>query len=293
MLLVALSVHSWASNANDGKDSLTTENADATEGEWEVEWPDYQPWTVVRIQGKLKMKGMPVSPTLKIFMQRDSLVDISMRAPFVGEAGRLTVTPDSVIVVNKMNKTYAQESIPESPIPLGINDVQDLLLGRFFLPGHDVMNENLDELVDIYYEDEGLFNVVPKDKARIEGVKYGFLTDGYFKPLMLMILPQVKKIGRQINNHTETADSTADGTNSQEDLADDVTIDEETPEVDFVYERKGNGYDIIFVYKDMMKTFDAILELKEPEWRGDAPKAPDLSKFRRLGMEDFFRSVFK
>lgn len=245
------------------------ESNDSTE--FEVIWPEYEVWERVTIEGKLKMKGLPLSPSLRIFMQKDSLVDISMRAPFVGEAGRLTVTSDSVTGVNKMNKTYFNAPLSpargimnssgshfsgDSEVSVWIGMVQDFLLGRFFLPGHNVMQEDLDTLVDIYFEEEGRFNVVPTQAAEIQGLKYGFMVDELFNPLMIVVLPE-----------------------SREDL-----------EIDAVYTRKLKGYDIQLIYQDGSRALEATLELKEPQWGGDAPKPIEINKkFREVGLEEFLR----
>ena len=131
-------------------------------------------WETVNIQGKLKMKGLPLSPGLKIFMTKDSLIDISVRAPFVGEAVRIEITSDSVTAVNKMNKTYIKESIGEYTrfYPGALSNIQDLLLGQFFIPGVDMDEVALEEVVEVF-DEGGQHNVVPKPVAELEGLKYG------------------------------------------------------------------------------------------------------------------------
>lgn len=228
------------------------------EEEIEIEYPEYDVWEKVSLQGKLKMQGLPLSPSVKIFMEKDSLIDLSLRAPFVGEAGRMIVTPDSVTVVNKMNKTYVKEGIAEflQYYPGGLGDLQNLFLARFFLPGFDVNTAELDELIDIYYEDNQ-FNVVPKGAAEIEGVKYGFVVDESFRPLMLVVLPETRG---------------------------DI-------EIDAFYKYKLQGYDMQIVYQEGEQSRDLVLELKEPEWGGEAPKGIDTGKkYRKLGFGEFLRA---
>ena len=225
----------------------------------ELSYPDYLPWDKVTLQGKLKMKGLPLSPTIKIFMKKDSLISISARAPFVGEAVRIEMNRDYFTAVNKMNKTYVNENISEflKFYPGGLSDVQNLLLGRFFLPGFDVTEEDLEPLIDIFYED-GQYNVVPKGEAVIEGISYGFVVDDMFRPLMLVALPENK----------------------------------EEMEISVVYNYKLQGYDLLFSYIDGSKGFETTLELKEPEWGGEAPKPIDLEKkYRQLTVSEFINSV--
>ena len=234
----------------------------------EIELPINEPWEVVTLSGKLKMKGLPLSPNVKIFMKRDSLISMSLRAPFVGEAGNLEVTPDSVLLINKMNKTYIKESIGNQGLGignqglgigsrgLGIRDLQDLLLARFFIPGFDLELEELDDLIEII-DDEGQLNVVPKSKAEIEGVKYGFVIDNEFNPVMLVVLPQAKP------------DS----------------------EIDVIYDYKFKGYDIQCTYIDGNRQFGLTLELNNPEWKGEMPKQVTLNKYRKVNFEEFMRSM--
>lgn len=241
-------------------DIVVTDVPDTTS--FEIEWPDYAPWTVVNLEGKMKMKGLPLSPTVKIFMKRGQLVNMSLRAPFIGEVGRLDLTPDGITIINKMNKTYVEEEFKKSGLMinevLSINDLQDLLLGRFFIPGHDVMKEDLDELVEIFYEDDQ-FNVIPKKKAEIPGVRYGFAVDESFNPTLLVVMPLES---------------------SSKDL-----------EVSAEYIRKLSGYDLTFAYAEGSRGYEMTLELKNPVWNGDAPKAIDLGKYRKVSFQEFMRSM--
>lgn len=223
----------------------------------ELEFPDYLPWEVVTLEGKLKMQGLPLSPTVKIFMERDSLISASMRAPFLGEVGRLEITPEKLLVVNKMSKTFMEQDLRGRGVigdkVLGIREVQALLLGRFFLPGIDIANVDLEEFVDIFYEDDQ-FNVIPKDAAVIEGVKYGFAVDQQFNPTLLVVMPN---------------DS------SDRDL-----------EVAAEYFRKLSGYDLTISYSEGDKNVEMKFEFKSPEWKGEAPKGIDLGKYKRVGLKE-------
>lgn len=222
------------------------------------------------LQGKLKMKGLPLSPSIKIFMERDSLIDISLRAPFVGEAGRAVITPDTLVVVNKMSKTYIAESLrnvlggktPSDSVAsksiLSINDIQDLLLGRFFLPGIDLETVEFSDVMDIYPDEEEKYNVVPKGEAEIENVTYGFVVDRDFVPLMMVLLPQYLP---------------------------DV-------EIDVFYTYKLKGYDLKAVYQKGNKALDLTLELKDPEWNGEKPNGIEIgNKFRKVNFEEFMRGM--
>lgn len=235
---------------------ITEENLVEVGDSIEIIFPNYEPWDVASLAGKLKMQGLPLSPTLKIFMKRDSLISVSVRAPFMGEVGRLDLTPDTLLLANKMNKTFMKQSVGglnSKTLPFGIDDIQDLLLARFFLPGFDVMEDDLEELTDITYSD-GQVNVVPKGEAEIPGVKYAFAVDEYFTPLMILVMPE----------------------------------DNPEVEIDVVYDYKQKGYDIWFGGKFGSKAMEATLEMKDPEWKGDEPKPLDLRKYREAKIEQIF-----
>lgn len=224
----------------------------------EVFLPDYLPWERVTLQGKLKMQGLPLSPSVKIFMLRDSLISISIRAPFVGEAARIEINQDSITAVNKMNKTFVSERVSEflKYYPGGISNVQDLLLDRFFLPGQNLEEAEIEDLIDIYFEDDQ-YNVIPKGEAEIEGIKYGFVVDEAFNPLMIIILPE-----------------------SRPGL-----------EISAVYNRKLQGYDLQFIYQEDNKKMEFTLEMKEPDWDGETPKPLNLDKkYKKLTLGEFVSS---
>ena len=223
----------------------------------EITFPEYEPWEYASIDGKLKMKGLPLSPGVKIRMKKDSIVNISVRAPFIGEAVVIELNPDSLTVVNKMNKTFVREGLNSigKYYPGGISDIQNLLLARFFLPGHDAETEDLSELTDIYFLDDQIM-VVPIGDAKIPGVEYGFVIDEEFEPLYLVVVPEGGGM-----------------------------------EVTASYIYKLDGYDLVLALDGGPAPSSMTLELKNPEWKGDIPKEQDLKKFKRLGFQEFMSQI--
>ncbi|MCH5224995.1 MAG: DUF4292 domain-containing protein [Muribaculaceae bacterium] len=224
-------------------------------------FPVYEPWRVASLKGKLKMQGLPISPSVKIFMKKDSLISLSLSAPFVGEAGRLELTPDSVTVVNKMKKTFVKEGYRQWMDKigygmLGISEVQNLLLARFFLPGINLDEVEIDDVVEVFNEGQQL-NVVPKGIAELPGIKYGFVVDNLFNPVMLVVIPS----------------------------------DSPDTEVDAIYTPSLDGYNIDINYIDSVKNMGIRLDLKNPEWSGEAPKPIDLRKYRQLSFPDFMKKL--
>mgnify|MGYP002908447808 FL=1 len=50
----------------------------------------YTPWSSVQLDGKLRMDKLPVSPSVRIYMEKGKKLYISVRAPFVGDDGGVT-----------------------------------------------------------------------------------------------------------------------------------------------------------------------------------------------------------
>ena len=67
----------------------------------------FSSWNTVMLSAQLQMDGLPLSPSLKIFMEKGKSMSMSVRAPFIGEAGRLEFANDTVVAVNKMKNVYA------------------------------------------------------------------------------------------------------------------------------------------------------------------------------------------
>lgn len=218
-------------------------------------WTD---WEKVTMSGKLKMRGLPLSPSLKIFMIKDSLISISLRAPFVGEAGKCEITPDSILAVNKMKKTYFKESLAEifQYYPGGITDLQDLLLARIVFPGTEGYMIEDPEMVQVFMSDDGLA-LLPGEEIAAEGFSYGYILDDYFRPLTMLAVP---------NNFPDVL-------------------------VSLIYSYESKGYSIDAAFTSNQYSLSALLQLDNPEFgKGDAELFRITSKFRRQSMRDFLRS---
>ena len=222
-------------------------------------WTD---WDEVSLNGKLKMAGLPVSPSVKIFMQRDRAIFISLRAPFVGEVGRAEITDSTVLMVNKMKKVYMEESLEKvfSFYPGSLYDLQNLILGRVALPGLGILSHEVEDSVDIYAEEDGTFSLVVAEEAEIPGINYGYVFDSGFWPVALLVLPQ------------------------------------QTPDVSVTlgYEYYEHGYDMTVFYRSDTKNYHATLELDEPDWNGRAfDRLSISSKYRKVDLKEFMNSLLR
>lgn len=95
----------------------------------------YNSWEGVAINGKMSMKGLPIDPSAKIYMERGKQLLISVRAPILGEVARIEIADGEILLLNRMKKVYARESLDKflSKVNMSLEDVQDIFLGRIFL----------------------------------------------------------------------------------------------------------------------------------------------------------------
>lgn len=131
--------HAGASSADSltaaGQDVVGEESA-LTKGEakkvTELITADYINWNKASISGKLKTDMLPIPVTLRMDMEKNKRLSVSLRAMFIGEAFRIEMTPGNLYLINKRAKTYYQlEYDAERPL---LEYAQSTLLGRIVLP---------------------------------------------------------------------------------------------------------------------------------------------------------------
>lgn len=219
---------------------------------------NYPEWESAELSGKLKMSGLPVTPTVKLYMRNNELLRMSLRAPFLGEVGRVEIDRDSVLLVNKMKHLYCKETVGDllKSYPGGIYDIQSLLLGRMVFPGVGVLDSVVARQVDFYPTDNGGWMLLPQPSLRPGGVEYGYLAyaDG-------------RTAGWIVS--TEFSDN-------------DVSAE-------YTYR---NGMEISFEIKKGEKSITPRLEFNEINYNseGFAPIAIPKS-YRRTGIKEFFQNL--
>lgn len=219
----------------------------------------YNNWETATISGKFKMGGLPLSPSVRIYMKRDSSIFISLRAPLVGEVGRAEIADGRMLLVNKMNKTYVDESISKALAyyPGGVSDLQNLLLGRIIIPGFGLLSPDMAGSVDIYSEKDGTLTLIPQQDAMIPGFNYGYTINRNWLTEVLMVLPLNKP-----------------------DVA--VTLN---------YTHFNKGYDLEFVYQSEKRNYRATLELDPPKWEGQGfDRIKINSSYTQLSLDKFYKS---
>lgn len=216
-------------------------------------------WTTAGISGKFRMSGLPLSPSVKIFMERDSSIMISLRAPLMGEVGRAEIDSDSILVVNKMRKTYVKESISAAlaHYPGTLSDLQNILLARVVVPGFGLLDADIAGNVDLFELEGEQTTILPGEKAAVEGFDYGWLIDSSSRPCALVVVPAAKP---------------------------DVNVG-----ISFVY--PGKGYDLNIIYNSPKRNYSGTLELGEPNWNGN-PISPIKinNSYRKMNFEQFIKS---
>lgn len=87
--------------------------------------------------------GQQPEATAHIRMEKDRFIWVSVTASFINlEAARVWMTPDSIIIVNKLEKTIEAYSLDHIrtivSLPLTFRDIQNLIIGRIILPGDSI-----------------------------------------------------------------------------------------------------------------------------------------------------------
>lgn len=219
-------------------------------------WED---WETMTISGKLKMAGLPLSPSVKIYMEKDSLLRISLRAPLMGEVGRAEIDSDSILVVNKMKKTYVKESLAAVMLryPLTLGDVQSVLLGRVVLPGAGELTTETRDMVELFPEEGRQYSLVPAEAIELEEFNYGYLIDDTLRATVLLVMP---------SEHPEI-------------------------NVSVTYEYFDKGYDMSVSYQSPNKIYGGTLQLDYPTEGGAAIDPIKLNnKYNRVNFEQFIKS---
>lgn len=78
-------------------------------------------------------------------MKRDEVIQLSLTAPFIGiEVARAEISPDGILVMDRLNKRYVQVSFAElkglAKADLDFHSLQALFLNEIFLPGKTTLS---------------------------------------------------------------------------------------------------------------------------------------------------------
>lgn len=137
----------------------------------------YSNWKNISLSGKLSSSMLPVSASVKIYMEKNKLIVMSISAPIMGEVARLEIDEDRVIAVNKLKSKYSTLEMEEISTfcPGGLEAVQNLLLGRISLLGTGQLKSSDADLLDIYKTEYGDWLLLPNNQLASADYIYLYL----------------------------------------------------------------------------------------------------------------------
>ena len=199
----------------------------------------YTPWSSVQEKGK------------KLY--------ISVRAPFVGEVGRLELDGTQLTAVNRMKKVWVREDLGQaigSTLPVKTEDAQDLFLGRVFLTDYGTLSTRNMALCNVYDETD-CWLLVPLTQPAGGSVRYGYAFD-YQRRMQDLYVTTVSE------NYAAL--------------------------VAYSYSGRKTILDFDIHVRD--KSYEATLTLDEPKWNPDKPLGPiEISdSWRRVDIRTFLKS---
>jgi len=218
----------------------------------------YQPWNTAEFSGKLKYEKLPLTPNVKIYMVRDSLLQLSVRAPFVGEVGRIQITKDEFLAVNKLKRTYCRESAARlfDMYPGALGDLQSLFLARVVLLGDGELSSGNSATFDVEEDGEGNWMLLPQLDPGVIPFNYGYLVSQDSKTRALMAAMAGKG----------------------------------TLQILYSYQNRGLQMEIE-LDRPKGKKFEASLDFTSVKWGGSPMSPIKLTNYRQLGLKEFIRTL--
>ena len=109
-------------------------------------------WTTMKCGGEIELSGgRSFASGMQMRMERGKSIYISVR-PLLGiEAVRMVITGDTILVVDKLHKRYILEdvSLITGGVPVTVEALQDIFLGRVHLLGHGTITAAAAAMVSI------------------------------------------------------------------------------------------------------------------------------------------------
>ena len=131
-------------------------------------------------------------------MVKDSILQVSIRIPILGgEVMRLTITPDSIFMVDRMKKQYIAERFKDSKAIAGFDfnfyNLQALFTNKLFIPGNREVTEKDFQKYDISSAND-VYMLKTKGKGDL---LYNFAVDATNHVASTLIYNEKKKITLQ------------------------------------------------------------------------------------------------
>lgn len=136
----------------------------------------YTSWDAIEVPFKVNLTSPArLSCSGKAYMTRGKDIYLSLRVMGM-EVASLYVTADSVFAAEKLGRRYVAEPIGAvlGKAQLTVSDIQDLLTGRAFIPGHGTITPTMYKDLSVTTAN-GAMLINPRTQPR--GYEYGFLVD--------------------------------------------------------------------------------------------------------------------
>lgn len=148
------------------------------------------------VEFKLGSSSQKAPAVFKII--KDSILQMSVRIPFIGgEAMRVTFTPDSIFVLDRIKKQYLAESIKDSKLMANFDfnfyNLQALLTNQLFVPGKQQVVETDYNKFKITASDD-VYMLQTKDKGNL---LYNFAMDASNRIVSTLIYNEAKSVTLQ------------------------------------------------------------------------------------------------
>ncbi|NDV79279.1 DUF4292 domain-containing protein [Dysgonomonas sp. 511] len=144
-------------------------------------------------KGNVKIGSKKLPAVYK--MVKDEVIQVSVRMPIIGsEVARMTMTSDSIIILDRMHKQYVAENFKNSSLTKGFDfnfyNLQALLTNKLFVPGVKEIAKSQYSKLEIGTTDN-MYLLQAKDKS---GTQCVFSTDASNRIQWTLIANEKKNI---------------------------------------------------------------------------------------------------
>lgn len=213
----------------------------------------YKNWNAAAWQAGVRTQMLPLTVTMKVYMKRGELTLISLRAPILGEVGRIEIDKEKVLLINKMKKRYWEKPMAQinALVPNATEALQSLMLGRVVVLGSGELSKKNGSLTEIFNVPDAGWLIVPQLPDGIEGGAYGYAVD-YYGQLTDFVLTA---------GDDDSAADSASGTS----LASTSRLKNISAMADINYDRKGDA-DAVISLKYGNINLSATVDVDAIEW---------------------------
>jgi len=148
-------------------------------------------WTTMQCGGKISIDfgGKHFSSSMQMRMQRGKAIYISLRPALGIEVARIVIVGDSIFAYEKLHKRYIAEkvSLITAGVPVTIDAVQDIFLGRSFIIGEGTITAAMAKELTISENGQA---ITLQPTKQYEGFTYNFNYGSDNKIRSLSVMPQ-------------------------------------------------------------------------------------------------------